>query len=155
MTVESSTGTAVPSSRHDQSSAVYPSGPSSESTYWPTATGAPVTASSPVAPVTPVVGPVAVNVQSASCAVPPSSLTTCLTSVNVEPIAVLTTVHVTSAPLTRSTTPSLTTTVAPESSAHVKLPAANPSTSDSDNAYEPADTSTPVTPSSPSPDTGS
>ena len=64
----------------------------------PALTGAPVTAGAPVGPVTPSVGPVAVNVQSVAAAVPPSSFTTCFTNVNDAAASSFVIVHVADSP---------------------------------------------------------
>ena len=82
-----------------------------------------MTAGSPVTPVTPVVGPSAVSVQSVATAVPPLSFVTSLTRVSVDGWAVFVIEHVTSAPVDRVTTPSVTATVPPRASVHVQSPA--------------------------------
>ena len=123
-----------------QSLAVYPAGPVSESVYVPADTSTPVTASLPVAPVMPVVGPSAVSVQSVAAAVPPLSLTTVLVSVSVPGWSSLVIEHVTVAPLA-------TVTVAPDTVPPVQVQslAVYPAGPVSERVYVPADTATPVT----------
>ena len=78
--------------------AAYPAGPVSESEYVPATTARFVIAASPVAPETPAVVPVAVSVHALACAVPPSSFTTCLTSVSSGATSSFTMVQVTCTP---------------------------------------------------------
>ncbi len=80
---------------HDQLPAVYPGTELSESAYVPASKDAPLDA--PPAPEIGV-GPLAVSVKSDGDAVPPSSFTTCLTSVSDGAWSSFVMVHVTSSP---------------------------------------------------------
>ncbi len=115
------TAVVVPVRTHDHADAVYPVGPDSLSVYVPAATSLAVTGVEPVAPVTPVVGPVAVNVHADAAAAPPLSLVTFLTSVNFAGLSSLVIEQMTLCPAVTVTWEELfTATVAPAPSTHVQ-----------------------------------